>query len=963
MNALTCNQVQDDIELFAAEECDAPTRAAIQRHLAGCPACNAVLDEARQMLGLLTLRLREPAGLARLQQRLGAEARKRERPAIILFVGRVTAFAAVLLLTVGMYFWFSPAGRDNGSGPPTTVALIQRVSPDTVYRVRSANEVELEHGEVYVALPAQEKSAFVVATAAGSARAEATEFFVKVPRDEAAVQVNVVRGKVALSNTKGSTTVRPGETAAAQRDAAPLRQIENLALRFGRSYQPVKVQAAGKVPPYALPVDLAKVKHVKAVAGYLPLQDARPLLAKSGFAVVPDARFTDLISPYEDLRDHDIPVVITADTLLHLYRLHLTASLRDIEEREFAGDLVQLTQALAAKVAEGKDAEGQPARQLALTYLGVALLLQQPKAPLPAGTNAADVAEVVKAIESGATLKPVPGLGYAVDFADFRPVGHYTQGKKLPGYFRAMMWYGRVPLLLRGGADRLVSEEQARRQTVAGGLIAAAVEQARLPDGRSALEVWQRIETVTAFYVGLSDEPGPVQYAAALARAAGKSPGLAELNRPGGMQAFERALVKYTPLPLFANVAHTPAAWRNVDDLVAQLDPAAGFRLFGQRFAPDVYALSKLIYPNVGSAHDGRGLPDGLDLMALLGSKLARQLVKESGEAPAAGPGSLSYAQALEKLQGDFARFDDVDWNANLYWSWLYTLQPLLHEHGAGFPTYMAMPAYNAHLMNTALASWAQLRRDTVLYTKKRDTLLEAMTTKAVKSGELAPGPKRDHVPPAYLEPLPEVYGRLLALTRMSRQQLTSLKVLNAESRQRLEDLEKLLERVVRLAEKELANDVLDQADEQFLRALPHALRHFAAARDVKQIEKLQQTLKELTEAKLAANEARVKTVHQQLFMEEYGPVSAPLVTTVAVDTVTGNKVLQTAIGRVDLAVFIVPWHDGSLMMAVGPVLSYYEWQVARKDEWTEETWLQRLGRDEEPLRPAWTKMFLAAGK
>src|SRR5262249_9387896 len=109
MNALTCQQVQDEIELFAADECEEATRAAVQRHVADCAAGAAALAEAGQMLGLLTLGLREPAGLARLQQRLGAEAKKRQRPAVIFIVGRVAAFAAVLLLTVGLWFWLSPS--------------------------------------------------------------------------------------------------------------------------------------------------------------------------------------------------------------------------------------------------------------------------------------------------------------------------------------------------------------------------------------------------------------------------------------------------------------------------------------------------------------------------------------------------------------------------------------------------------------------------------------------------------------------------------------------------------------------------------------------------------------------------------------------------------------------------------------------------------------------------------------
>jgi hypothetical protein len=968
MNALTCDQVQDEIELFAADECDAPTRAAIQQHLVGCPACAEALDETQQMLGLLTLRLREPASLARLRQRIGTEAKKQRQPTIIIFLGRAAAFAAALMLTVGTYFWLSPAQKF--SADMTTVAMIQSVSPDAVYHVRGTHEVELEQGEVFVALRSDKTTKpFVIATPAGSAQTEGAECFMKVSNDgEAAVEVNVLRGKVALSNAKGSKMVHPGETARARRNSVPVRQIENLSLRFGRAYEPVKVQTGGKVPPYKLPVDLVKVKHYKTVAQQLPLENAESLLKIHGFAVLAGSDFTDLVSPYQLLHGGGLPIIVTADTLLHLYRLHLTATLRDIEEHEFADDLAQLTKALAAQVAGAEGADWQAARQLALTYLTVGLRLQRLDAQLADGVSANDVAVIVKAIESGGILKAVPGLGYGADFADFRPVGHYVHSRKLQGYFRAMMWFGRMPLLLRGGDGWIVSKDQAVQQTLAATLLANAVAQARLPEPngrRTALEVWERIETVTGFYVGLSDDPGPQQYHAAFTKVGGK-----EFARPDNLHAFQRELLKHTALAPLDDVTRSPVATGSVNQLLAQLEPTAGFRLFGQRFAPDAHALSKLVYPNVGPAmHAGaftattlpsgkqvRGLPRGLDLMALLGSRLARQQLTQSGDDAYAGSfGSLSYELALEKLQREFARFDNVDWNANVYWSWLYTLQPLFSQHDVGYPTCMTTPAYNAHLLNTALASWTQLRNDTVLYSKNRDSVLESVKSKLMNE-KMVPGPIRDKLTPVYLEPLPEVYGRLLALTRMSRKQLTSLKVLSAEGQKRLASLEELLERVVKIATKELANEkALDRNEEGFLLALPGMLGQLAASSDGAELENLH---KQLTIAKLFGDKKQAEAVSRDIFIEECTQVATPVVTTIAVD-VTGKVVLQEAIGRVDLAVFVLPRPDGSLTMAVGPVLSYYEMKRPRSAALTDGTWLHLLGQQPGPARPEWAAMYL----
>src|SRR5207249_3410142 len=142
----------------------------------------------------------------------------------------------------------------------------------------------------------------------------------------------------------------------------------------------------------------------------------------------------------------------------------------------------------------------------------------------------------------------------------------------------------------------------------------------------------------------------------------------------------------------------------------------------------DSHMMSKLVWPTVGQPTrtgmftyvpaDGgpiRGFPRGLDVMAVLGSKRAREVLKELGDdAYSDRPHNLTYDQALAALADEYGRLSDRDWNRNLYWSWLYALKPLLAEYGAGYPTFMTTKAYRTRLLNAALASWAQLRHDTI---------------------------------------------------------------------------------------------------------------------------------------------------------------------------------------------------------------------------------------------------------
>src|SRR5262249_25509384 len=152
------------------------------------------------------------------------------------------------------------------------------------------------------------------------------------------------------------------------------------------------------------------------------------------------------------------------------------------------------------------------------------------------------------------------------------------------------------------------------------------------------------------------------------------------------------------------------------------------------------------------------------------------------------GGKALSYDDALAALRQEYAKLSDQDWNRNLYWSWLHALKPLLAEYGTGYPTFMTTQAYRTKSLNTALASWAQLRHDTILSAKQPYTATEA------------PAPPPEPVQ-GYVEPVPEFYARLLALTRMTNQGLAEMKVLDAAAKKRLDEFEKLLGRLLAIAE------------------------------------------------------------------------------------------------------------------------------------------------------------------
>jgi hypothetical protein len=101
----------------------------------------------------------------------------------------------------------------------------------------------------------------------------------------------------------------------------------------------------------------------------------------------------------------------------------------------------------------------------------------------------------------------------------------------------------------------------------------------------------------------------------------------------------------------------------------------------GQRFVPDAYVFRQLIYRNVGTDVDPRGLPMGLDLFAAMGSERAYSLLDEMGETH-----YENYPTQMQKMQEWMSGLAVAEWTETLYNTWLYTFQPLIEVPGEGYP-------------------------------------------------------------------------------------------------------------------------------------------------------------------------------------------------------------------------------------------------------------------------------------
>jgi len=735
----------------------------------------------------------------------------------------------------------------------------------------------------------------------------------------------------------------------------------NPKLALALSYELKGFSVTANAPQYQLPLNLSDSSNINKINSNFDLgDDARRKLENNGFVIIPWYG-DDIIQPYKTMKEKDIPIFVTSDTLLHLYHIQFNEILKDIEEKEFFDALLDMSKAMQEKSKEDYEAFTDPelkeAARRNVAYFSVALkLLQTPTEGYAEDEEKEPIRKVeftipdyvkeevdkeIENIEKHEGFKPSyifnsdPNRGcedeccYCEDYSQYIPRGHYTRSEKLKRYFKAMMWYGRMAFLLKGGdisecsgiETPLITEKDAKIATIQASLIASELPAVEVGN-KTAQELWTRMYSVTAFFVGTADDLTPYEYQKALDEVFGSELDAAELADDEKILRLKAELAKLRSPEIYGGsgvcVVYPPITREKLHECLAK---TKGFRFMGQRFIPDSYMFQQMVFPAVGlyvganceeaftccytPVGPARCFPRGLDVMAVLGSGRAEEILKEDGDTEYEGK-NTSYQKQLNLLKQEFSQFNVTDWNRNLYWSWLYTLKPLLKEFPAGYPTFMQTKAWQDKELQTALASWTELRHDTILYAK------QSYTPKGVG---MPPQPKPVH---GYVEPVPEFYARMLALTEMTKNGLEKMDVLEDKHRDRLNSLESTLNRLIEISKKELENQELTEEDYEFIRNFGENLDAVVAGVD--------------TEGKQTTIVADVHT-----------------------DTNT-EKVLEEGVGKVDLILVVYKQPDGQIVVGAGPVMSYYEFKHPMSDRLTDEKWREMLNSENIPEQPNWIK-------
>jgi hypothetical protein len=471
------------------------------------------------------------------------------------------------------------------------------------------------------------------------------------------------------------------------------------------------------------------------------------LLAKNGFVISDKRRYPHFAYGYKAIYSQDLPVFISADSILQGVHQSYDAILKALEIEALHPELEQLLTSMRGRLALPGDFSAR-ARQDADLFvtLGLSLLKGSVQDPV-AGASRGQVEQLHQLAMAAAGRKTLDLFGVPdreIDFSQFKPRGHYAGVPQLERYFRAMMWLGRIDLpLLR--TDDVTGERTLVRRAVE-----AALALRSLMDAESMTR-WKQIDATVRAFVGEPDSMAP--------------PDVDRLKADLEMAGDDLSAVSDEALAS-AIVAGAYGRQRILSQIVVQAPHGdtwpldATFLFFGQRYVFDSHVFSNVVYDRVNRPGvPWRMMANPLDAAyGALGNDQAAQLL--GGEL-----GRYQYAPNLESIRRLGDEHGTSFWDANLYNLWMGALRSLspardLAARDSGLPALAQTEAWGRRLLNTQLASWAQLRRDTILYAKQSYT-----------SGVAC------EFPDAYVDPYPAFFAKIEAFAAAGRTVAASLPV------------------------------------------------------------------------------------------------------------------------------------------------------------------------------------------
>ena len=644
---------------------------------------------------------------------------------------------------------------------------------------------------------------------------------------------------------------------------------------------------------------LYNAEHIVNKLSIMDDPDLTTLLKKNGFALQ-KSNYIQMFQLYEENDYNMVPSYVTTDIMLQLFSLYNRYVLDGIEQESITPALNKMCEGLYKKskaIADTiKDPELKSIADFSTTYYAVALsLLNEKKYEVPNSSKESYEAEL--GLIKGETDEKSPLLETDVKFGYslFKPRAQYTRTENAKRYFRTMMWLQTAYLCAENnGLQKALFMAKVFKDSDAG--VKAAAKQAFDP-----LDY-------------LMGEPNNIPILE-----------LSGLLDKLGIADFEQLLDPKVMDEASVAIVEANKCKSSIQPKI-QISCQPKINFMPQRYVPDGDVLNMMAdsLPNAARAY-----PRGVDVFDAFGIKAAKALndtfFKDNKE-------WKEYPMYRKKASDKFSSFNE--WNKTAYNKWIHMLVEL-QKPDKQYPGYMQTSSWQLKNLNSALASWSELKHNTVLYA------VQPMCAECGDGGD-------DHLPDPVLVGYVEPNLRFWKTLRQAIEQTYEMAKLagydvndNFEAGRTLkgqtESLLKTVDFLIRISEKELQGKRLTSEEYETIRTLGSNVEYM--------------TLGFLTDRKQYPDWTAVADVDKKM------PVVADIYTR-NVLSCKKSGILHTAVGRAN-TIYVVVEINGYYYLTRGATFSYYEFVRPLNSRLTDEEWQKLNESDQCPNVPEWITPFM----
>lgn len=619
-------------------------------------------------------------------------------------------------------------------------------------------------------------------------------------------------------------------------------------------------------------------------------------LGEEGFAIVP-ARHAQLFQVYEENDYREFPNFVTTDLYLQLYHLYIDCMLRELEMYQFFhtivsynDDMVEAMKKLYQKTESGTALERATAHNL--RFFTIADVLFRGMKSYDANTDQLIAEEVDKAIKATddfsnfmADYKNVM-FGYSL----FRPRGHYTRNYVLEEYFRGMMWLQSVPF----GMD---NDDEVN---------AAVIIAYTMMNNPEIQQKYDKINKIITYMMGQPDNLSILLVIDELKKINRPMEDL--LNDKQAMSKLKKDLEeignKATRIrPKYERTSHNK------------------INIMPQRYQPDAEVLQEMVdYDNKPTL---RATPKGLDFMAAMGVSAAEQILKEE-QTP--WKDYDNHLKAMKKRMGE------INWDETICTRWMNTLKVLNVWSGdknnqKQLPYFMLNPEWSKKDLNAALASWAELKHDAILYAKQP------------MGAECGGGGPPEPIVKGYVEPNVGFWKKAIELLDNTEKLLKEQDMLTEKIKDATQRIREEAQFLLNISEKELAGKELSEEEYGQIECIGATFENISL-----------DLVREKDQYLMGWSDVQGADKKVALVADVY---------TANADNNPEKSILFEAVGEAD-EIYVVVEIGGYLYLTRGSVLSYREFiQPIDQPRLTDEEWQEQLEKNARKGVPEWMKRII----